>query len=932
MAGYPRAPLNVALDDPLAVDGIVFCDERQRVMCSIAVKGTYRLLPDECALESRPSPIFFEDQPHEGGPAKGIARPSDVEPFKHAPEIVVVGSAYATNGPADHVLARVTVGEVDKSVDAWVPRRYRTEGTLESKGTATRFPLDYGSAAGGPGTDNPIGVSVERVDSKGRHRVPGLLPPKFALGGAGAFVPTVGLGPIEPRSPMRQRYLREEDHRWLEDPATLPQPAGFDDRYFQASAPDQWLSAPFSPDDWFVLESLHPRQARLATRLPGFEPRAFAYGKPLTLRAELVVIDSDLGVLTVTWRARCELDTSRNVVPLAVRTAQFTPAATPPPPQAPPAPAKPHPKRPTARIVRPPPPDGGFERTAMELPAAGPAGALPFASSGPMSRGAPRASLADGALPFRDSVGGSGRSPSPPPPPPVQTASALSPITANVPTSALTGGPMPPPPPVPTASAIPPPPPSRMGGLLGGSAPSAAVPPAAVPPAPLPPAPVGQGIVPGPIPSAKPPSVAPPAPVALAPMSASVSAPASMSSSSGLSGSGLSGSGLSSSGTIGSMGGLGGSSSGGLGLGPKPLGSSSGTLGQSVAASSLSSSLSSSSPLASSLASAPIAPPAPVTKKQERDDGSFGAAFGSLRSASLATPTKSDPGAAKNASDAAAERERAKDAPLRTQPQEEVPTLRRRYSIDLLGFEPPIAKRLRQRAPYSGILKATPFQRRPQGLDGTKEISDDERDRLDVLRVLSYGRPLDVGEARKAVQASFDDDLDLDPPLLMLAGEARPTFDELETLRATVAIVQPLGPNEKKVQTAVALASEALAANPPPTADKCSTITKQLEQASQSLSLPPRFVVSQVERTLLEQRKFKRRELWGTQRFRVDLVVGTETLPCYIDDARSAHWPLLPSVQIVVLGELRPREDASETSADAFVVRALGRVLAARQQ
>lgn len=285
---------------------------------------------------------------------------------------------------------------------------------------------------------------------------------------------------------------------------------------------------------------------------------------------------------------------------------------------------------------------------------------------------------------------------------------------------------------------------------------------------------------------------------------------------------------------------------------------------------------------------------------------------------------------AKNASDAAAERERAKDAPVRFKPansDEPGDGPRRRYQIDLLTFEPAIVRRLRLQSPFQELLKSAVFQRRSSlGKDGVEE----DRDRRDVLRVLSYERPLDLSEARRLVESRWDSD-DLEPPLLLIVGEARPTFDEVETLRTTVAITGPLGPTDKRIQACVTQANEALASNPAPTAEKCLSLTRQLEQAATSLSLPAKFVQTQVERTLLENRKFKKRQLWGTERFRIELsTAGAEALPVYIDDAASGHWPLLPAIPVVLIGELRPREDAAESSPEAFLVRALGRILAAR--
>lgn len=282
---------------------------------------------------------------------------------------------------------------------------------------------------------------------------------------------------------------------------------------------------------------------------------------------------------------------------------------------------------------------------------------------------------------------------------------------------------------------------------------------------------------------------------------------------------------------------------------------------------------------------------------------------------------------AKGASDAAAERERAKEgSATKARAGQEAGPIRRR-TVDLLSFEPPVVHRLRLQKPFSTLLGSTAFQRKSKVVTDHHE---EDRDRKDLLRVLSFEQPLDLPQARRAVETADDSD-DLELPLVLLAGEARAAFDELELLKTTLTVLQPLAPADKRAQAAVVVVQEAMAANPQPAPEKCATLTKQLEQSSSGLSLPPKYLSTQVERTLLEARMFKRRKLWGKTRFKLDLTVGSEVIPCYVDDEASDHWPILPSVSVLVIGELRPREDMTESAADAVLTRALGRVISSRE-
>lgn len=327
-------------------------------------------------------------------------------------------------------------------------------------------------------------------------------------------------------------------------------------------------------------------------------------------------------------------------------------------------------------------------------------------------------------------------------------------------------------------------------------------------------------------------------------------------------------------------------------------------------------------------APAPVAPPAPVSLSPMPP-----LVIGEESQARAPRPlpvtskraVKGD--SAKGASDAAAERERAKEgAAAKGRATQEAGPLRRR-TVDLLTFEPSLIHRLRLQKPFSTLLGSAAFQRKSKVVTDHHE---EDRERRDLLRVLSFDQPLDLPQARRAAEAAQDSD-DLELPLVLLAGEARAAFDELELLKTTLTVLQPLAPADKRAQAAVLSVQEAMAANPQPPPEKCTTLTKQLEQSSAGLSLPPKYLSTQVERTLLEGRMFKRRKLWGKLRFKLELTVGSELIPCYLEDEASDHWPILPSVAILVIGELRPREDMTESAAEAIWARAVGRLISSRE-
>jgi hypothetical protein len=289
---------------------------------------------------------------------------------------------------------------------------------------------------------------------------------------------------------------------------------------------------------------------------------------------------------------------------------------------------------------------------------------------------------------------------------------------------------------------------------------------------------------------------------------------------------------------------------------------------------------------------------------------------------------------AKAASDAAAYDERRRegaDAPAREAARAAEAPMRRLAVVDLLSFEPKVLHRLRAQKRFAQLFSA---QARPRVFVDQPRVepSQEEQERTDMHRILSCARSADANEIRRALAESLDDLSHWHPPLVTVAGELRPVFDEIETLRAVVGVAQPVAGGDKRLLAAISVAQEALAASIPPRPDTVLGLARQIEAASASLSLPPRYVASEAERLLLEGRKYKRRPLLGAPRIRADLVLarGGEVMVVYLPDAIAGSLPLLPSCTVVMIGEVRPREDMFETQPEALVALALGRVLHGR--
>ncbi len=255
---------------------------------------------------------------------------------------------------------------------------------------------------------------------------------------------------------------------------------------------------------------------------------------------------------------------------------------------------------------------------------------------------------------------------------------------------------------------------------------------------------------------------------------------------------------------------------------------------------------------------------------------------------------------------------------------------RRQAVVNLLSFEAQVLPRLRRNKRFTSALATKNRQRRGQGLDESAKDTPPD-DRSDVLRVLSCGQPADAAEVRRALADCLDDLDELEPPVLLVAGELRPMFDEVETLRTTIAVAQLVAGSDKKVLAAIAVGQEAVAASIAPRPETALGFVRQIEQATNALNLPTRYVAAEVERVLTEGRKYKRRTVLGAPRVRADLTLrGGEVMSMYIPDSASSSLPLLLSFSVVAICEVTPREDLTEAQDDALVALALGRVLRGR--
>jgi hypothetical protein len=298
---------------PLPAASLLYRPRKDRWRLAIVCKATHKLLPGQARLASTQEPLYAEEQCWQQDRSKSIERPADLVPAKPRVDVVLVGSAHAPRrAPARSISVRLSVGEIDKSLEVCCARTLSADGIPRDGALVTSVPLRWELAAGGHGTTNPVGVPQDVHPAFGSRVLPQIQPAGWLSGDPGAPIPIAGLGPIGAAWPSRRDRLGARAASFREgDWNNEVLGDDFDLAYFQVAPPDQQLEE-LRPDESIVLENLLPDVPRLVTNLPGLLPRAFLHARagavtPIALRADTLWLDTDRGICTVTYRGHLDL-------------------------------------------------------------------------------------------------------------------------------------------------------------------------------------------------------------------------------------------------------------------------------------------------------------------------------------------------------------------------------------------------------------------------------------------------------------------------------------------------------------------------------------------------------------------------------------------------------------------------------------------------
>jgi len=313
-------------------------DANGREHLIVVIKGTFRI-PGEpggaVKLHEEQMPLVMSDEFH-GAP--GVSSPKyeiDFALRKQRCDILLNGTAYAPYGDAtERVIVGLRVGGWSKSFAVVGNRSWFSAGGVRATSPQpfTKMPISYDRAFGGVDQrhEDPAKHAAFMANPSGRgfhdHMVDewlqgSPLPNTEELDNpviepVGKYRP-MAFGVIGRHWEPRYRYAGTYDQTWLDNVFPFL-PADFDERYFQAAPTDQQLSQPLGEQPVTLL-NLTP-DGRRDFLLPHFEAPVHVFPKKgdredFAAPVDTVVIEPDLGRLTMTWRVARPL--RKNVFELA---------------------------------------------------------------------------------------------------------------------------------------------------------------------------------------------------------------------------------------------------------------------------------------------------------------------------------------------------------------------------------------------------------------------------------------------------------------------------------------------------------------------------------------------------------------------------------------------------------------------------------------
>lgn len=301
-----------------------------RELLVVVIKGTFRLPKsgEDVRLHDQQLPLIMADtftgEPGFSAPMEEV----DFAPRKQRCDILLQGSAHAPNGrPTARVPVGLRIGNWQKTF-AVVGNRHWEAGSIRVSASPSEFfitqPFSYDVAFGGLDAQhekpaehaafmlNPVGRGWHK-HVKSKYVDQTLMPNTEELNRPVAapdsnYAP-MSFGPVGRGWASRLKFAGTYDQNWID--TTFPfLPSNFNEAYYQAASLDQQIAYPNGGEE-VVLVNL-TTEGHLTFKLPIVEvPTVFFVKKggrhETHAVLDTIVIQSDKGFITMTWRASLPL-------------------------------------------------------------------------------------------------------------------------------------------------------------------------------------------------------------------------------------------------------------------------------------------------------------------------------------------------------------------------------------------------------------------------------------------------------------------------------------------------------------------------------------------------------------------------------------------------------------------------------------------------
>lgn len=254
--------------------------------------------------------------------------------------------------------------------------------------------------------------------------------------------------------------------------------------------------------------------------------------------------------------------------------------------------------------------------------------------------------------------------------------------------------------------------------------------------------------------------------------------------------------------------------------------------------------------------------------------------------------------------------------------------------LELVWFDPSVTARVKRNPEWKRILdelEQTEFDPEVE-LELAGESPEDADDKRELFEVLTRARPSGPEKIDDALVDAVRRDGLFAPRLLLVSGEMRFEFEELELLKATVAAATPFATEDDELKKAVERAGDFLKApgllvSP----DVARGFVKRVRDAFASAPrlVQATYLEEQTERALLERRAYQRRSAFGQRHLRGELAfIGMDAgVPTYLPEDLAKKLPMFRRFKARLLAEVHYQEDQYEAYAASFKAVALARVV-----